>query len=691
LSDLVHMTRDGNVAIIEIDNPPVNAASHAVRSGLLAAIGQATEDDAVKAVVIAAAGRTFVAGADINELGKPSAPPILPDVCNAIEDCPKPVVAALHGTALGGGFEIALAAHARIIAPVGRVGLPEVHLGIIPGAGGTQRAPRLAGVPAAIDLVTSGRPLPADKALTVGLVDRIATDDLRSEAIALARGLIGKPLRRTGQLSVPPFDRAAVEGAINAIDKRARGQHSPAAAARAVLLAADCDIDEGLKREREIYSGLVTAPQAAAMRHVFFAEREVVKVPGIEGVSPRPVETIGIAGAGTMGSGIAVVCADAGFRVIVVEQSEAAAEAGHTRIAGLYDRAIKSKRISEADKAERMGRITVVADRAAVAPADLVIEAVFDELDVKQELFRALDKIVRPDAVLATNTSYLNPNEIAAATTHPERVVGMHFFSPAQIMRLLEVVRTARATPDVLATALAVAKKLRKLAVVTGVCEGFIGNRILATYRRQCEYMLEDGALPQEIDAAFEGYGLPMGPFAANDLSGLDIAWARRKRLAATRDPRERYVAIADKLCEMGRLGQKTGAGWYRYVDGKRTIDPQVTALIEAASAEKGIVRRPFSADEIMARIHASMVNEGAKILAEGIALRSLDIDLVMINGYAYPAWRGGPMFEADRIGLPKILAEVERMAARDGYGFEPAEMLQQLVREGRSFADLRQ
>ena len=688
LPDPVHISVDQNIAIIEIDNPPVNAASHGVRSGLMAAVAQVASDPAVEAVVIAAAGRTFVAGADINELGKPSAPPVLPDVCNAIENCPKPVVAALHGTALGGGFEIALAAHARIIAPDGRVGLPEVHLGIIPGAGGTQRAPRLAGIAAAIELVTSGRPVPAPQALAQGFVDRIASGDLRSEAIAFAHELVGKPLRRTGQLPVPAFDRTAIEETMRVIERRARGQHSPAAAARAVLSAAECAIGEGLQREREIYSGLVTAPQAAAMRHVFFAEREVVKVPGLAGIEPRPVQTIGIAGAGTMGSGIAVACADAGFRLVVVEQNAAAAIAGRERVAGLYDRAIKSKRIGETDKVERMGRITFAADRTAFAPVDLVIEAVFDELAVKQELFRSLESIVRPDAVLATNTSYLNPDEIAAGMARPERVVGMHFFSPAQVMRLLEVVRAAKTAPDVLATALAVGKRLRKLCVVTGVCEGFIGNRILATYRKQCEYMLEDGALPQEIDTAFEAYGLPMGPFAANDLSGLDIAWARRKRLAATRDPRERYVAIADQLCEMGRLGQKTGAGWYRYVDGKREIDPDVTALIEAASAEKGIARAPITTDQIMARIHASMVNEGAKILAEGIALRSLDIDLVMINGYAYPAWRGGPMFEAEQIGLAKVLAEVERMAARDGFGWEPAPLLVELAKRGHGFGN---
>jgi 3-hydroxyacyl-CoA dehydrogenase len=688
-SALVRLTTDHGIAVVEIDNPPVNATSYGVRAGLKAAIEAAARDRTVEAVVIAAAGRTFVAGADIKEQGKPQRSPILPDVCAAIENCPKPVVAAIHGSALGGGFELALAAHARIAAANAKVGLPEVNLGIIPGAGGTQRAPRLIGVPTAIDLVTSGKPLAVPKAQALGLIDRIATSDLRAEAMAFARELIGKPLRRTGALPVAAFDRAAAEMKIAAIERKARGQVSPGQAARAVLFSAELPIAEGLKREREIYSNLVVSDQAMALRHVFFAEREAAKVRALDGVTPRPVSTIGIAGAGTMGSGIAVACLDAGYAVIVVEQNEAAAEAGRHRIASLYDRAIKSKRMSEADKAERISRVTLAADRAAFAPADLVIEAVFDELAVKQELFKSLDAIVRPDAILATNTSYLDPDQIAAATAHPERVVGMHFFSPAQVMRLLEVVNAARTTPDVLATALAVGKKLRKLSVVAGVCDGFIGNRIYATYRKQCEYMLEDGALPQDVDAALEAYGLPMGPFAVNDLSGLDIAWARRKRLAPTRDPRERYVTVADRLCEVGRLGQKTGAGWYRYVDGQRTVDPEVTSLVEAASETKGIVRRPIPTAEIQTRVLAAMVNEGAKILAEGIAQRASDIDLVLINGYGYPSWRGGPMFEADRIGLDSVVTEVKRMAERDGFGWEPAPLLVELAAAGKGFASL--
>ncbi|HEU5019312.1 MAG TPA: 3-hydroxyacyl-CoA dehydrogenase NAD-binding domain-containing protein [Pseudolabrys sp.] len=689
VSPVVRLLHDDGVAVVEIDNPPVNATSHEVRSQMRAVLEAALADPAVRAIVIAGAGRTFIAGADIREQGKPPKPPVIGDNCALIEASDKPVVAAIHGVALGGGFEVALASHARIASADAKVGLPEVTLGIIPGAGGTQRAPRLCGVPAAIDLVTSGKPLPASRALALGLIDRIAESDPRREAIAYARELAGKPIRRTGALAVPPFDRADAEKTITAVEKKARGQISPGKAARAVLFSADYGIDEGLARERAIYLDLVGSDQAAALRHVFFAEREAAKVPGLKGIKPRDVSTIGIAGAGTMGSGITVAALDAGYRVIVVEQNDEAADAGRSRIAGLYDRAIKSKRIGEADKAERLGRLTVSADRTAFAPADLVIEAVFDEMTVKEELFKALDEIVRPDTILATNTSYLNPDAIAAVTKDPSRIVGIHFFSPAHVMRLLEVVNAAKTAPDVLATALATAKKLRKLAVVAGVCEGFIGNRIYARYRQQTEFMLEDGALPQEVDAAVEAYGFPMGPFAVNDLSGLDIAWARRKRLAATRDARERYVPIADRLCEMGRLGQKTGAGWYRYVEGTRTVDPAVTTLIEEASRVKAIARRIIPAAEIQARVLAAMVNEGANILAEGIALRASDIDLVLINGYGYPAWRGGPMFEADRMGLDNVLAEVRRTAARDGVGWEPSPLLVELAESGKTFASL--
>ncbi|PZO78065.1 MAG: 3-hydroxyacyl-CoA dehydrogenase [Mesorhizobium amorphae] len=643
----VSWEQHGTVALVLIDNPPVNAAGHAVREGLVRALREANADASIEAIVIAAQGSTFVAGADVKEFGQPPREPFLPDVVSAIEASAKPVVAAIHGTALGGGLEIALGCHARILDPKAQVGLPEVKLGIIPGAGGTQRLPRLAGIPAAIDIASSGRRVPAPEALALGIADRVAETDLRAEALELARSLAGTAPRRTGEHPVPPFDREAAEAQIAAVEKKARGQRSPGEAARTVLLAADLPLSEGLAAERARFTEILPSDQAKALRHVFAAERLAAKVPGLEGVQPRTVHTVGVVGAGLMGAGIATAFADAGFTLCVVERDQPSLEAGQARITALYDRSLKSGRIDAATRAKRLAQFSFHADRAALAPCDLVIEAVFDDLAVKQELFAEVSRIVRPDALLATNTSYLDPDRIADVVEHPERLLGLHFFSPANIMRLVEVVRAEKTAADVLATGLSIAKRLGKLGVVSGVCEGFIGNRIFTAYRRECDFMLEDGALPHEIDAALEKFGFPMGPFAVGDMAGLDISWARRKRAAATRDPAERYVAIADQLCEAGRLGQKAGRGYYLYTDGKRTVDPDVTALIENASAEKGITRRPFSEEEIVSRVLDAIVAEGKAILAEGVALRASDIDLVLINGYGFPAWRGGPMFRA--------------------------------------------
>lgn len=643
----VSLTRDNEIAHLIIDNPPVNATSQAVRAGLMQALDQANADDTVSAIVLSCTGRTFVAGADVKEFGQPPQPPFLPDVVNAIEESAKPIVAALHGTALGGGLELALAAHARVSTPDAAFGLPEVKLGIVPGAGGTQRLPRLIGISRAIDLVSSGRRIAADEARDIGLIDDIADGDLITTAIAKARSLIGTQPRRTGALDVSAFDAIEAERQITAVEKKARGQQSPAAAARLVLLAAQVPLAEGLAAERAEFLNLVQSDQSKALRHVFAAERLAAKVRGLEDVKPHTVETVGVVGAGLMGAGIAVAFLQAGYTVRVVERDEASAEASRIRIEGLFARLLKSGRINEGSRVEQLARLATYADRAALAPCDLVIEAVFDDLKVKTELFADLSTIVRPDAILATNTSYLNPDEIAAVVQNPERFLGLHFFSPANIMRLVEVVRTAAVTPDVLATGLAVVKQLGKLGVVSGVCEGFIGNRIFTAYRRECDFMLEDGAMPHEIDAALEAYGFAMGPYAVNDMAGLDISWARRKRNAATRDPSERYVAIADRLCEAGRFGQKAGRGYYLYEDGRRTVDPEVTALIEAASREAGVTRRAFTADEIVARVLDGIVREGRTILDEGIALRASDIDLVLINGYGFPAWRGGPMFGA--------------------------------------------
>jgi 3-hydroxyacyl-CoA dehydrogenase len=653
-SDTVRGTVNDGVLLIEIDHPPVNALSTDARKGLLAAIahGEATGD--VVAMVITGAGSVFIGGADIREFGAPPAEPILPAVLDAIENAAKPVVAAINGAALGGGLEVALATHRRIAGPAATLALPEVKLGIVPGAGGTQRLPRLIGVPAAIDLIATGRIASASEAMTLGIVDRIESGDLRAAAMAEARALVGTDLRRVGASAVPAATTEAIDAAASKALARARGQSAPQEAVRLVRLSAQRPFADGLAEERRTFLALRGSEQAAALRHVFFAERAAAKIAGLEDVKLRRVETIGVVGLGLMGSGIATSSLDAGFAVIGIEPSEDAAAKGRSRIEGLLDRALQSGRIDEAGKADRLRRLTTNAAFESLSDADLVIEAVFDDLAVKSELFVRLDGIVRPNTILATNTSYLNPDAIAAATTRPERVLGLHFFSPANVMRLLEVVRCARTAPDVLATGLAVAKRLRKLPIVCGVTEGFIGNRIFSAYRREAEFLLEDGALPQQIDAAMEAYGFAMGPFAVFDLAGLEIAWARRKRQAATRDPKARYVDIADHLCEAGRLGLKAGRGWYRYRDGKREVDPEVTALIEQRRSVKGLTARNISEDEIRQRLLAAMAAEGAALLSEGIAARASDIDLVMINGYGFPAHKGGPMFAAEQAKGPK-------------------------------------
>ena len=688
-STLVTRTDREGVALLVIDHPPVNAASQQVRAELKRHIEDIGADASVGAVVLACAGRTFTAGADIREFGKPPTSPILYEVCAAIEACPKPVVAAVHGTALGGGLELALASHARIAARDAKIGLPEVKLGLVPGAGGTQRTPRLAGLLAAIDIASSGRLVSAEEAQRLGLVDAlVAPDALREAALAEARRLAGSVPRRTGALPVPPVAQADIDAALAAVKKKARGQNAPMEAANLVLRAATLPVEDGVLLEREAFMRLMETDQGRALRHVFFAEREVTKVPGLEGARAADVKMVGVAGAGLMGSGIAVALLEAGFSVIAVEQSAEAAERGRARIAGMVERARDQGRIDAATCAARLARLNVTDDFAGFAPCDLVIEAVFDDLAVKQALFQKLSAIVRPDAILATNTSYLDPNEIAASATNPERVVGMHFFSPANIMRLLEVVRCAKTTSDVLATALAVGKKLRKVCVVSGVCQGFIGNRIYSIYRKQIEYMLEEGALPAEIDAALESFGLAMGPFKVFDLSGLEIAWALRKRLAPTRDPRERYVPIADRLCEMGRFGQKTAAGWYKYDSGKPVVDPLVTDIVREEAQKSARLQRHFTPEEIRIRVISAMINEGCKVLEEGIALRAADIDLVFLNGYGWPAHLGGPMFCAELWGWDRVLAEVRAMEARDGLGWTPAKLL--VEKAGRTIAESR-
>ncbi|MBX9456754.1 MAG: enoyl-CoA hydratase/isomerase family protein [Rhizobium sp.] len=634
------------VLVVTIDNPPVNAASTAMRAGLSGAIAHANGSADIGAVIITGAGRIFVGGADITEFGKPPVDPVLPDVCRQIEDSGKPVIAALNGAALGGGLEIALACHHRIAAATASVAFPEVKLGVVPGAGGTQRLPRLTGVPVAIDLIGTGRSVKASEALSLGIVDEVAEDDAVARAIALVRAGAAT-VRRTGSIPVPQAADDAIEAASRKITARARGQVAPGEAIRLVAAARAMTLDTGLAEERATFLRLKDSEQAAALRHVFFAEREAAKVADLEGVAPRAVSAVGIVGTGLMGSGIAVAALDAGYAVIGVEQGEEAAQKGLERITAILERNRASGRIDAAGLADRLSRLSVKGSLDALADADLVIEAVFDDLAVKSELFRTLDGILRPDAILATNTSYLDPDRIAAVTARPGRILGLHFFSPANIMRLVEVVRCAETAPDVLATGFAVAKRMRKLPILSGVTEGFIGNRIFSAYRREAEFLVEDGAEPQEIDAAMEDFGFAMGPFSVFDLAGLEIAWARRKRQAADRDPQERYVDIADRLCEAGRFGQKSGKGWYSYEGGRKAVDPDVTAIIAASRAAKSIVPRRVDKDEIVTRLLAAMAAEGERLLAEGIAARASDIDLVLINGYGFPAHKGGPMFLA--------------------------------------------
>ncbi|OCP19327.1 MULTISPECIES: 3-hydroxyacyl-CoA dehydrogenase NAD-binding domain-containing protein [unclassified Ensifer] len=639
---------EGSVLVVTIDNPPVNALSAHVRSGLMAALDHAADLPTIAGLVITGAGSTFIGGADIKEFGKPPVEPALPEVIERIENFDKPVVSAVNGAALGGGCEVALACHGRIASEKASFGLPEVKLGFVPGAGGTQRLPRLIGVLAAIDLIGMGRTVKAEEAEALGLADGIAADHLAA-ALALVRECARNSLRRTGLTDVPATDAAAVSAAEAKILAKARGQSAPVEAVRLVRAAAELDLAEGLAQERATFLRLRDSAESAALLHVFFAERAAGKVEGLDKVSPRKIETVAVVGTGLMGAGIAVSALTAGYRVIGLEQTQEAADNGRARIAGVLDKSVQSGRLTASRRDDCLARLQTTIEATELATADLVIEAVFDDLQVKTELLQRLDGIVAPGAILATNTSYLDPDAIAAATANPSRVVGLHFFSPANVMRLVEVVDCSKTAPDVLATALAFAKRLGKLPIVCGVTEGFIGNRIFSAYRREAEFMLEDGALPQEIDAALEAYGFPLGIFAVNDMAGLEIAWARRKRLAATRDPSARYVEIADRLCEAGRLGRKSGRGWYTYPNGERSVDPQVTTVIEAARAAKNISPRPFTAEEIMSRLLKAMDDEGMALLAEGIAARPGDIDLVMINGYGFPAHKGGPMFAAQQ------------------------------------------
>jgi 3-hydroxyacyl-CoA dehydrogenase len=669
---VVRVERVDEIAFVVIDNPPVNASSFEVRQGLLAAIKSLAQDESAKAIVLIGAGKTFIAGADIREFGKPLRDPQVPEIIASIEQCPKPMIAAIAGAALGGGFEIALGCDGRIATADAVVGLPEVTLGIIPGAGGTQRLPRITGLTTAIALIASGRRVKAAEAKRLGLIDDIATGDLREAAANHARTFSGRK-RRISELPIAPEGADAVERAVADAMQGARGRIAVKEAIESVRNAMRMSFAEAAALERDTFQRLRQSEEAAALRYLFFAERAAARIDGAADATPRRLSQIGVVGAGTMGAAISVCFLDAGLPVVLIERDQETLDRGVDRIRAVYKRLVQSARMTPDEMERRLARLTPSLAVEALAQADLVIEAVFEDMAVKQAMFRELDRVLKPGAVLASNTSYLNLDALAGVTGRPSDVVGLHFFAPANIMRLLEVVRGQLTAPDVLATALALAKTIRKLPVVARVGEGFIGNRIFSAYRIQCELMLEEGAYPSDVDSAMAAFGLAMGPFAVNDISGLDISWATRKRLAATRDPKARYPEILDRLCEAGRFGQKTGAGWYRYPDGARrgTIDPEVHAVIDKCSAAKGMARHPFTAEQIQWRALATMVNEAALLLAEGIAARASDVDLVLVNGYGFPAHKGGPLFWASRRPRKEVTAALDALASATGHGFK--------------------
>lgn len=698
---------EDGVAVIIVDNPPVNALSHAVRQGLDEAVRAANDDSAVKAMVIACAGRTFIAGADISEFGKPPQPPHLPDLVDTIEQCQKPVIAGIHGTALGGGLEVALGCHMRAATHKARLGLPEVLLGIIPGAGGTQRLPRLVGVEKALGMITTGTPIKAGEALKAGLIDSLAEDGppeteadrALQAAMTLARQAIaeGTEIRRTGKFDeVIAKDRgntALFDGARQLVGKKARGLISPQKAIDAVEAATKLDIAKGIARERELFMECMNSPQREGLIHAFFGERKVAKIPEMKTAKPRPLNKIGIIGGGTMGAGISVAMMQSRLPVTMVERDADAAKAGFNNVNRILSVGVERGKLSEEQKATMLDKLFSVSDDyTTLGDCDLIIEAAFEDMDVKKTIFKTLDEIAKPGAVLASNTSYLDINEIAAVTSRPQDVLGLHFFSPANLMRLLEVVVAEKTAADVAVTGFELAKKTGKVAVRAGVCDGFIGNRILSQYLRCADYMVLDGVSPYDIDTALIEFGYPMGPFAVSDLAGLDIGWATRKRLAKTRDPELRQAEFADRICEQGWFGRKTGKGYYLYDEKQQPTgpNPAVAEFIEADRAAKGTPGLEIPREEIVRRYLAAMINEGARVLEEGIAQRPVDIDMVFLFGYGFPRFRGGPMKYADMVGLDTILADIRTFGAKsDAKFWTPAKLLADLAARGDNFESL--
>ncbi|TKT80963.1 3-hydroxyacyl-CoA dehydrogenase NAD-binding domain-containing protein [Aquamicrobium sp. LC103] len=691
MSGYVEVSRAGDVAVVTLDNPPVNALSLHLREPLHQALEALRDDETASAIVITCAGRTFVSGADITEFGTPKQlqRPSLPDLCALLETISKPTVAAIHGTALGGGLELALACHYRVADKAAKVGLPEVKLGLLPGSGGTVRLPRLVGPEKAVAMIVSGAPIGAAQALKAGVVDDVAEGDLVAAAVAFAQAKV-----RTGGPHVPVRDRndkieaaradlASFDAAVKEATRKSRGLEAPLACAEAVRNAITLDFDAALKKERELFLKLVAGDQSRAQRHLFFAEREAAKVPGIgKDVAPRQVARVGVIGAGTMGGGIAMSFVNGGLPVTVLEMSEEALDRGFATIEKNYAISVARGSLSEEVKQERMARFSRTTDYADLADCDLIVEAVFEEMDVKKQVFGKLDKVAKPGAILASNTSYLDVDEIASSTGRPQDVLGLHFFSPANVMRLLEIVRGKKTAPDVLVTALGVARKIGKVPVVVGVCHGFVGNRMLGARSAESEDLLLEGATPQQVDKVFTDFGWPMGPFQMGDLAGLDIGWRNRKSLGKT-------AVIADALCEAGRFGQKTGKGFYLYEEGSRTPvpDAEVERLIEEKARERGTNRRNVSDEEITERTLYPMINEGARVLEEKIAARPSDIDIVWTNGYGFPIGKGGPMFWAELEGLRKIVERLEYWHGKTGKDvFKPAPLLKRLAEAGSGF-----
>jgi 3-hydroxyacyl-CoA dehydrogenase len=697
MTELVSLSKDGEVGIITVNNPPVNALSPGVPEGIAAAIESIQKDDQLKAAVLIGGGRTFIAGADIREFGKMTSGlrrggSLLPFLLT-IEDSSKPTIAAIHGTAFGGGLEFAMAFHYRVAAPSAQVGQPEVKLGIIPGAAGTQRLPRLAGVARAVEMCAIGDPISASKALEDGIVDRIIEGDLLQGAVAFARELLATgaqpPKTRERDEKLAGDYAAAFAAAREQARKRMRGQTAPLAAIDAVEAATRLPFDEGCRKEAELFQQCLFDDQSKALIHVFFGEREVAKIPGIaKDTATLDIRKAAVIGAGTMGGGIAMNYANAGIPVVLREVSQEALDRGLATIARNYSNSVKKGRFSQEVMDRRMALITPTTNYDGFEDADIVVEAVFEGMELKKQVFGELDKICKREAVLASNTSTLNIDEIASATSRPEMVIGHHFFSPANVMRLLEIVRGKTTSNEVIATSMSLAKRLKKVAVLVGNCRGFVGNRMFHQYMREAQYLVEEGAGIPNVDAALYKFGMAMGPLATGDLAGLDVGWRIRKEYKDDQNE-VRGLKVANRLCEMGRFGQKTGAGYYRYDENRRAIpDPDVEKLAEQVAAENGITRRSIGADEIVERTIYALINEGAKILEEGYALRAVDIDIIYINGYGFPAWRGGPMWYGDTVGLAKVYDRVSEFHEQMGDVWNPAPLLKQLVERGKTFAD---